>query len=150
MRYVHTNIVARDWKTLAGFYKTVFQCMEKPPERSYSGAWLDRATGLTNAVLAGVHLHLPGYGDDGPTLEIFSYTDMVESGESAANKFGFSHIAFEVDDVKKTYALALENGGKELGKVTEKQVPGIGTLIFVYFKDPEGNIVEIQSWERDF
>ena len=149
MRYVHTNIVARDWRKLAEFYKTVFQCREKPPERAFSGAWLDRATGLTDAALEGVHLHLPGYGDNGPTLEIFSYADMMGSGESAANKYGFSHIAFEVDDVKTTYVMALEKGGKELGKVAEKQVPGIGTLIFVYFKDQEGNIVEIQSWEKD-
>ncbi|RTZ95266.1 MAG: VOC family protein, partial [Deltaproteobacteria bacterium] len=59
---------------------------------------------------------------------------------------GFTHIAFEVDDVGQTFKAAMENGGQVLGKVTEKKVAGVGLLRFVYFRDPEGNIVEIQSW----
>nr|WP_319394707.1 VOC family protein [uncultured Desulfobacter sp.] len=149
MKYAHTNIAARDWKTLAAFYCTVFNCRIKPPERSYSGEWLDRATGLSEARLEGAHLLLPGFGDDGPTLEIFTYAEMVETADSMANHLGYTHIAFEVDDVRKVYDKALEEGGIPLGKVTEKIVPGIGTLFFVYFKDPEGNIIEILSWNRE-
>ena len=59
---------------------------------------------------------------------------------------GFSHIAFQVDDVNATFDKALENGASALGKVVEKKVEGVGQLTFVYFRDPEGNIVEIQSW----
>ncbi|MCG8687077.1 MAG: VOC family protein [Desulfobacterales bacterium] len=147
MKYAHTNIAARDWKTLAEFYIQIFECRIKPPERSYSGAWLDRATGLSNAQLKGAHLVLPGFGDDGPTLEIFTYEQMVDTPNTMANHQGFTHIAFEVDDVRQTYEKALAHGGQAMGKVTEKHVPGIGTLVFVYFKDPEGNIIEIQSWE---
>lgn len=33
MRFAHTNIAARDWKTLANFYIKVFECKIKPPER---------------------------------------------------------------------------------------------------------------------
>jgi len=33
----------------------------------------NQLTSLQNAHLSGVHLRLLGYGDDGPTLEIFSY-----------------------------------------------------------------------------
>ncbi|HCY86196.1 MAG TPA: glyoxalase [Desulfobacteraceae bacterium] len=148
MKYVHTNIAARDWKTLADFYCSVFDCRIKPPERDYSGDWLDRATGLTGARLKGAHLILPGYGDDGPTLEIFTYDKMVDTESIMANHQGFTHIAFEVTDVRKTYEKALAHGGQPMGKVTEKKVPGIGTLVFIYFKDPEGNIIEIQSWEK--
>ena len=100
MKYAHTNIVARDWKALAEFYCTVFNCRMKPPERSYSGEWLDQGTGLSDARLEGAHLILPGFGDDGPTLEIFTYAGMMETPDSMANHQGFAHIAFEVDDVK--------------------------------------------------
>jgi len=31
--------------------------------------------------------------------------------------------------------------------VTRKEVEGVGLLAFVYFRDPEGNIIEIQSWD---
>ena len=36
----------------------------------------------------------------------------------------------------------------KLGEITEKIIDGIGMLKFVYFRDPEGNIIEIQSWEK--
>ena len=43
MRYAHTNIVAKDWRTLSDFYIQVFGCSIKPPQRNLSGDWLDRA-----------------------------------------------------------------------------------------------------------
>ena len=77
-KYVHTNLIARDWKTLVRFYREVFGCEPKGPERDLSAAWLDRVNSVPNARLCGVHLRLPGYDDDGPTLEIFSYDQLIE------------------------------------------------------------------------
>lgn len=148
MRFAHTNIAAKDWKSLSDFYVNVFHCKIKPPERSLSGAWLDQATGLEGAVLEGVHLLLPGHGENGPTLEIFTYHNMHENGPIMANYVGLTHLAFEVHDVDKTLDKALNNGAQLLGKVTEKTVDGVGDLKFVYFRDPEGNIIEIQSWKK--
>ncbi len=37
-RYVHTNLIARDWRLLAQFYTGVFGCEFVPPERDYAGA----------------------------------------------------------------------------------------------------------------
>jgi predicted enzyme related to lactoylglutathione lyase len=148
MRFAHTNIGARDWKLLSEFYIKVFDCKIKPPERKFSGSWLDHATGLQNAFLEGVHLLLPGHGDNGPTLEIFTYQNMHECNPLMPNCSGLTHIAFEVDDVDQTLDEALKNGGQILGKVTQKTVDGVGDLKFVYFRDPEGNIVEIQSWRK--
>lgn len=147
MRFAHTNIAASNWKSLSDFYVKVFSCKVKPPERRLSGSWLDRATGLQDAQLEGVHLLLPGHGDAGPTLEIFSYRQMVEGEPPMANHRGIAHIAFEVEDVDRTLALALQNGGRPLGQITEKRIEGVGDLKLVYFRDPEGNIVEIQSWK---
>ena len=148
MRFAHTNIAAKNWKSLSEFYIKVFHCKIKPPERKLSGAWLDQATGLQTAILEGVHLLLPGYGDNGPTLEIFTYQKMHDCEPMMANYNGITHIAFEVHDVDQTLDEAIKNGGRLLGKVTEKTVDGVGDLKFVYFRDPEGNIVEIQSWKK--
>ncbi|MBU2514968.1 VOC family protein [bacterium] len=148
MKFTHTNIVAKDWKTLADFYIKIFNCTVKPPERDLSGDWLDQATGLTQAKLKGVHLLLPGHGTEAPTLEIFTYEEIDEHEPVFANSRGFSHIAFEVDDVETTLSAALNMGASNLGKITRKLIEGLGTLVFVYFRDPEGNIIEIQSWER--
>ncbi|RPH50701.1 MAG: VOC family protein [Desulfobacteraceae bacterium] len=148
MRFAHTNIAAKNWKHLSDFYINVFNCRIKPPERNLSGDWLDRATGLKKARLAGVHLLLPGHGDNGPTLEIFTYEDTCESAPIMANNTGFTHIAFEVEDVDATLKTALSNGAGLLGEITEKEIKNIGLLKFVYFRDPEGNIIEIQSWKK--
>jgi len=148
IRFAHTNIAAKNWKLLSEFYIKVFDCTIKPPERKLSGDWLDRATGLQNAALEGIHLLLPGHGDNGPTLEIFSYQEMREREPIMANHVGLTHIAFEVPDVERTLDKAIQHGGHLLGTVTEKTVDGVGELKFVYFRDPEGNVIEIQSWNQ--
>ena len=112
MRFAHTNIVARDWKVLADFYVSVFGCKMKPPVREYEGEWLGRATGLDRARLEGAHLILPGYGEEGPTLEIFTYEDMVSGPKMSAATQGFAHIAFEVEDVEKTSMPKMDSQGR--------------------------------------
>ena len=145
-KYVHTNLIARDWKRLVSFYTDVFGCEPKIPERDMSGAWLDNVTSLANTHLTGIHLRLPGYGHDGPTLEIFSYDEVVERGTPAANQCGFAHIAFAVDDVDQALQAIIAAGGGTVGKIASREVAGVGLLRVVYARDPEGNIVELQKW----
>ena len=144
--YVHTNLIARDWKRLVRFYSDVFGCEPRAPERDMSGAWLDNVTSLWNAHLSGVHLRLPGYGENGPTLEIFSYDELVERGMPVANQCGFAHIAFAVDDVDQALQAVIAAGGGAVGRVATTEVDGVGLLRVVYARDPEGNIVELQKW----
>jgi len=145
MRFAHTNIAARDWKSLSQFYIDVFECKVKPPIRDLYGEWLDRAIGVKNARQMGVHLSLPGY-ENPPTLEIFSYEKFIDTEPMMANQIGFTHIAFEVDDVDYIVEKALSHGGKKLGDIIEKEIEGVGVLRFTYLRDIEGNIIEIQSW----
>jgi catechol 2,3-dioxygenase-like lactoylglutathione lyase family enzyme len=147
VRFSHTNIAARDWKKLSEFYINVFECKIKPPQRNLSGKWLNKGTGLTNAKLEGVHLYLPGHGDNPPTLEIFSYEEMHDMSSIMANYTGITHIAFEVEDVDLTMKKALGNGAITLGEMAEREIENIGILKFVYLRDPERNIIEIQSWK---
>lgn len=146
IRYVHTNIIARDWRRLVDFYVEVFGCVPAGPERDQSGPWLDAMSGLQRAHLRGRHLLLPGHGESGPTLEIYSYDEMVDSEPGAANRIGFGHLAFHVDDVAGTLAAMLAHGGSALGEVATTEVPGVGPLDVVYARDPEGNIIELQHW----
>lgn len=95
----------------------------------------------------GVHLRLPGFGNDGPTLEIFEYGFMVESPIIKPNTPGFSHIAFAVDDVVMTVQAVVEAGGTEVGTLTVREITGVGVVTFQYVTDPEGNIIEIQHWD---
>jgi len=145
-RYVHTNLIAQDWKRLAQFYERVFGCTPVPPERELAGQWLEDGTGVPGAEIRGIHLRLPGYGDAGPTLEVFQYNRQEQRPETAINCPGFAHIAFAVDDVEAAKEAVLAAGGGTVGQVVSLEVPGAGTVTFVYLTDPEGNILELQRW----
>ena len=148
IKFVHTNISAKDWKNLSRFYITVFGCEPVYPERNLTGELYDKLTDIKNVNIRGIHLKLPGY-EDGPTLEIFRYEPFIESNvKPIFNKPGFSHIAFLVDDVKFYYKKLLENGGSKLGELIESEVENVGILTCVYARDPEGNIVELQNWKK--
>lgn len=148
IRYAHTNLIARDWKRLASFYQNVFGCEPIPPERDLSGEWLDKATSVQGSHITGIHLRLPGYGDSGPTLEIFQYDAMPEHPAIFPNTPGFSHIAFAVDDVSAVAESVFDHGGSAVGVTVVRDYPGIGLLTFQYVADPEGNIIEIQNWKK--
>ena len=145
-KYVHTNLIARDWKRLVRFYCEVFECEPKGPERDLSAVWLDSVNAVPNAHLRGVHLQLPGYGNNGPTLEIFSYDQLIERELPRANECGFAHIAFAVDDVDEALQAVIAAGGGTVGEIASAEVKGVGLLRVVYARDPEGNIVELQKW----
>ncbi|MFA0964516.1 VOC family protein [Roseivirga sp. BDSF3-8] len=149
IKYVHTNIIAGDWKRLADFYIEVFGCEPVPPARDLRGGWLDDGTGVSHAHLRGMHLRLPGHGKTGPTLEIYAYDNMLEKESPAANRKGFGHIAFAVDDVEDITQRVINAGGGALGKVVQHAVKGVGLLTFTYLTDPEGNIVEVQHWSDE-
>ena len=147
-RYVHTNLVAKDWQRLAAFYVDVFGCVPVAPERHLSGEWLDRATALPNAHIEGVHLRLPGHGECGPTLEVFQYSEEESSPTPASNRRGYGHLAFEMEDVRSMVDIIALHGGGLLGEIVTKEIRGVGMLTFAYAVDPEGNIIEVQSWEH--
>ncbi len=147
IRYVHTNIIAEDWESLAQFYRTVFDCVDVPPQRNLSGAWLERATGVPGAALHGGHLRLPGHGQQGPTLEIYSYSRMEGKPLATANRKGLGHLAFLVENVGEKLQELIGHGGRAVGEIVTTEVPGAGRLTFCYAADPEGNLVELQAWD---
>ncbi len=188
-RYVHTNLIARDWRRMAAFYEQVFGCRPVPPERHLTEAWVAQASGVPGAAIHGVHLRLPGCGGDGkpsdgaaergggpaggavsaagrdgvpasgaddaaerggdgPTLEIFQYNLLKEGEAPAINRPGLAHLAFAVDDVPAALDAVRAAGGGQLGELVRVEVPGVGRLVFVYATDPEGNLIELQRWER--
>lgn len=81
---------------MIAFYKEVFGCRSIGETRNLRGEWLDKMTGITSAHIVGEHLVLPGYDEDHPTLEIFSYDQMEGVCNHRINTFGIAHLAFEV------------------------------------------------------
>lgn len=149
MKYAHTNIIAINWKKLVEFYTEVFQCQIVPPIRNQSGEWLEKGTGVKNAKLEGAHLLLPGHGKSGPTLEIFQYTGIENEVPISPNKRGFGHIAFEVEHVEDVLKQVIANGGSAFGEIAHHNIEGAGQITFTYARDPEGNLIELQSWTKE-
>jgi catechol 2,3-dioxygenase-like lactoylglutathione lyase family enzyme len=146
-RFGHVNVIADDWRSLADFYIENFGCVPVPPERDYSGADLSRGTAVDNAALRGAHLRLPGLGPDGPTLEIYQYASNEPRGAAAAaNRIGFGHIAFAVDDVHAARDNVIEAGGSSVGEVVTLQTSDGRRVTWCYVADPEGNFIELQAW----
>ena len=147
-RYVHTNLIARDWQSLARFYQDVFGCVPVPPERDLSGPEMEAGTGIAGAHLRGIHLRLPGYGDAGPTLEIFSYNHLAERPPTAVNRPGFGHLAFSVEEVAAAREAVLAAGGQPVGEVVTVTLQNGASVTWCYVTDPEGNVIELQSWAK--
>jgi catechol 2,3-dioxygenase-like lactoylglutathione lyase family enzyme len=145
-RFGHVNLIARDWRALADFYTALFGCVLVPPERDYAGPDLERGTAVRGAALRGAHLRLPGLGPDGPTLEIYQFSTMPARLPAAVNRPGFQHIAFAVPAVAEARAAVLAAGGGVVGDVVTLRTADGRFVTWTYVTDPEGNILELQSW----
>lgn len=145
-RFGHVNLIADDWRRVASFYIELFGCEPVPPERDYSGADLSAGTGVPDASLKGVHLRLPGHGDSGPTLEIYQYGRNQPGQPPAANRRGYGHLAFAVDDVSVARERVLASGGASVGEVVTLQTADGRRVTWCYVTDPEENIIELQAW----
>lgn len=144
-RYLHTNLVASDWRSLAAFYQEVFGCEPVPPERDFAGPVLEAGTGVAGARLRGAHLRLPGHGAEGPTLEVFTYAPQEPAPARAVNRPGWGHIAFEVDSVETVRAQVLARGGEAVGEIVTLEIADGRRVTWCYVTDPEGNVIELQA-----
>jgi len=148
IRFAHVNIIARDWRRLAEFYEDVFGCEPVSSERDHHGPHTDAVTGIEDVRVTGRHLRVPGHGENGPTIELFTYNHQLPPPTPAINRPGFAHIAFEVDDFEGVRRRVREWGGRDYAEKITIEIPGAGALTLLYMEDPEGNIVELQQWAR--
>jgi catechol 2,3-dioxygenase-like lactoylglutathione lyase family enzyme len=122
----------------------VFGCFDVLPERDCAAHEVELGTAVPGAALRGMHMRLPGCGADGPTLEIFNYSQLADADQPVANRPGFAHIAFAVESVADARAEVLSNGGRAIGDIVTVAISR-GTVTWCYVTDPEGNIIELQT-----
>jgi catechol 2,3-dioxygenase-like lactoylglutathione lyase family enzyme len=87
-------------------------------------------------------------GPDGPTLEVFQYEEPESAVQPAVNRPGLAHLAFAVPSVSEARAKVLAMGGTPVGEVVTTAVSKDASVTWCYVRDPEGNIVELQSQHR--
>ncbi|QQE10368.1 VOC family protein [Planctomycetota bacterium] len=151
IRFSHVTLITNDWRRLSQFYINALDCEAFYPEINHSGSWVDKSTGVKSARIRGVNLRLPGFEsgkDGGPFLEILQYTPTKKGGKDCINCAGSGQVAFEVDDVKQTAERVIKSGAKPIGEYENVFIPGIGTVRFQFFRDPDDNILQLLKWDR--
>jgi len=147
-RYAHINIIAEDWKSLCAFYEEALDCTPWSSERDHHGPDVDALSGISGVRVQGRHLLVPGHGKNGPTIEIFTFSDNGKDHPKPLNRPGFAHVAFEVDDIDRKRDQIKDLGGDDYGQLVTIDISGAGKLSLIYMTDPEGNIVELQKWHK--
>ena len=146
MKYIHTNLTVRDLERLSRFYQDIFRCkLVREPQNLAVPAVAD-ITNVEHAAIRYVHLTLPGFGPDGPELELIQYANETIEPERVANCLGYGHLAFSAADVRETLDQIIAAGGSAIGKLVTADIPNRGRLTEVYATDPEGNIIELQHY----
>ena len=143
--YTHTNLICHNWRRLANFYTQALGCVLIQPERDLRGNAVEKGTGLREAHITGAHIRLPGYGETGPTLELFSYDSHTDEGEKKINRPGWCHIAFRVENVAEAVREVTSLGATLLGEIVTTPVGADKSVTWCYMTDPEDNIFELQS-----
>ena len=147
MKFSHINLISKDWKKLAQFYIKVFNCKMILPQKNYSGNWLSGGTGLNNVKVQGAHLSLPGFDQNGPMLELLQYDKLLQSEKRSPNHTGIGNLSFRVESLEETIEKALQFGAEIQGKISSTHIEHIGQLSFIYLRDPEGNLIELQEYQ---
>ena len=142
----HVNVVVTDLPRMLAFYRDVLG-LTVTKQVTISGEWIGKTVGLDDVRAEVVYLDLP----EGPRIELLRYIspDAVHApGVDRPNALGLRHLAFRVDDIDAVME-RLRTAGVEffsdVQTVPDSQVTYAGGVRkrLVYFRDPEGNILEL-------
>ena len=137
----HGGIIVSDMEKSLSFYRDLLGC-EVIMEDIVSGENIDKIVGLKNARMKIVMLRVGQSDDMLELIQYFNPTSKPFSSDSQANDIGVGHIAFKVYDMDKAYKYLSEKGVKFF---SVPQVNPDGKTTAVYFKDPDGIILELQG-----
>lgn len=136
IEFNHISIVVRDLEKSKRFYQEVLG-LEVIFEEFFGGEQFARVTGYEGVHARFAVLPLPGSSVIMELVEFYT-PDVKPTG-------GFRHIAFAVDDVDKIYGRFVAQGVATVSEpVTISDAhPKIDGKRFFYFRDPDGNLIEL-------
>lgn len=143
VRFDQVKFLVRDPQALADFYEQALGCETVVPLLNVEDEAVARVLGVPDADVALTVLRLPGRGEHGPVLELYSVSG--DRPDDWHYQPGQGQLAFEVDDLESAMGRVGGAGGNKLGDVVEWQAPSGATARFVYMRDPEGNIIDLWS-----
>ncbi len=146
LRVDHANLVVRDIEAQTAFYCdllgfTVVLAGE------LSGAWIDQVIDSRQACLDCVILDSPG---GGARLELLRYRHpaaVAVDRHGEPSGLGLRHLAFAVDDLDELVERLRQAGVELLSEPVTVPFPVAGQRKrLVYFRDPEGVLLELAEY----
>ena len=138
-KFMHVGITVTDIDRMCEFYMKYFGF-----EKGF-GVFFDE--GFIGAQ-PGLYRQPPGtYSDmqmlespDGVCLEFFRFSNVEEAGTAEWHRTGYHHVALLVDDIPALYEVMKADGVEFFMEPTKR---GDGDGNWIFFKDPEGNMIEL-------
>lgn len=139
---LHVAMVTEDIDRLTAFYTgllgaEVAKRLELTSPRFAAGVGVPDARAIT------VHLRIPGAHT---VLELTEYAWSVrpDTGSAPSNTTGLRHIALAVADISEAVAELRDRRIEVVGGPVEMDAPAEARGVrFLYFRDPDGNLVEL-------
>ncbi|WP_139176444.1 VOC family protein [Natronincola peptidivorans] len=143
-KFRHIGLVVKDYSKMMKFYSEVLG-FEIIREFEIENEDFRKGVGISNAKAKGAHLIVPGNNVE---IEISEYEQKIErcSELSLSNYPGYRHIAFIVENLEEAYNDLRKLGIEFISEpICVKEPKNVAGFQFVYFRDPEGNIIEINQ-----
>lgn len=147
-RFYHVGVHVRDLDRSIAFYEMLG--FEVAARSELSDPDLHRMFGLERFGLLKYALMKQRNDPDGTLLDLTQFIDPPPTGEPPAslNFLGFTRLCFHVADARAT-ARKLEEVGVDIFYPLEyRDVPNGRPLGMMFFRDPDGNFLEIMDWDR--
>jgi catechol 2,3-dioxygenase-like lactoylglutathione lyase family enzyme len=131
----HVSITTPDIDRAVGFYERLTGAEARRSGRLGPNPKIDQVTNLSGAEVSGAWLPVGNV-----QLEFWQYHEPAASGldkDRSISDPGYSHFAFEVDDLAAERARA-----EQLGMVFQGEPISMGGISATYGRDPDGIVVE--------
>ncbi len=143
-RFRHVAIIVEDLDRMVEFYTGILG-LELKRNFEIESEEFRTGFGIKDAKARGAHLMVP---DSNVEIELFQFIDNqgAKGKTSNANMIGYRHMAFIVDDLDKSFEILKGNGVEFFSEpITVNEPESVRGFRFVYFRDPEGNIIELNK-----
>ena len=140
IRIDHLNIVVRDLKAAKDFFALLG--FVEGISSELDAAFLETVTGIPGARGRFVALHLPG---SEVSLELLQFNPSGSPAQDLglADRIGYRHLAFAVDDIEQVVARLQEHGVRFISPIQTWEKTG---KKLVYFYGPEGILMELAQY----
>jgi len=144
-RIHHVNINCRDMDRQLAFYRDVAGCSVVASAGTPESGAVFETLGYPGQRGARTEiLTIPGQ-DRGPFIELIQWAEVGDDKTAAPRDIGMARIGFVTRDVDAEYEALVANGADVLGPPHESDV-GPVRVRAAFFRDPEGNLLEILQY----